>query len=143
MSKNRLCSLTGDEGKKFNCKTFSDMLDKVGLFSKYHLARSKEIQNLDEVNDVFGLGFSVIIENKWSQKLHVGISDFGWIIIKIKPKPTAIIAGNIKENKKKIVAFFFPEWTEFYIEELTDIDFSINIIKIWLDTNTIREDLFD
>jgi hypothetical protein len=86
------------------------------------------------------LGYSVQLTNQWGHKLHVGIHPLGWKLIRLLPPPIRGLKGNLQG--REIVAFMFPEWTEFYRDRLRDPESARRVIEEWLERDVLEESLF-
>ena len=132
-SVNRTCRL-----KRFQFPRYWEEIVENPASAEQALARIKELHAAYQPKQSEGISFT--LEDDQNNKLHVGCSDEGWVLM-YDPKEGAgrIAVGN--RGAKGHKAFLFPEWTDFERRYLITMSSAERVVKQWVETGRLSDDV--
>jgi hypothetical protein len=100
------------------------------------VARIKELYAAYQSKEGEGISFS--LQDDQGNKLHVGCSDEGWVVMYDPIEGVGSIAvGNKRARGHK--PFLFPEWTDFERRHLVDPGIAEAIVRLWVETGRLSD----
>ncbi len=116
---------------------FEQVIDVIERLGHEHAAEMEAWEVDKQEKDC---GYSCVIWNRWHSGFYVGVSHQGWRLVRIQPGPSKSIKGSLPGND--LVAFMFPEWTEFRQNQLVSSNEAMELLHGWLETGKVDDQLW-